>query len=178
GGDLLPVVAARQHDLILFQILRADFDSKRNATFFPVIEFPSRTVLLAVVHFESDAGGLERKGEPVDGLHDALSLFRFSEYRNDDNLSGRKAWWNDDAAIVPVRHDQRADHACGETPTGGVDVFTSSLLCLEGDIECFGEILRQVMRGTGLQGLGIAHQGLDRVRMMRSGKFLPLCLAA
>ena len=142
---LLPVVAARQHDLISFQVLRPHLDAKRNAPLFPVIEFPARTVLVAVIHFESDTSRLEPKREFADGFHDALALFRLSEYRYDDNLRRCKARWNDDPVIIAVRHDQRADHACGKAPACGVDELACSFLCLKRHIKSLRKILPQVM---------------------------------
>src|SRR6266571_3021961 len=79
---LLPVIAAREHDLIFLQILRPDFDSKRNPSFLPFVEFPSGAVLITIVDLESDACGFEWRRELLHSLHDPLPLFGLSEDRH------------------------------------------------------------------------------------------------
>src|SRR5438132_4868311 len=87
---LLAVIAAREDNLTLVQILRTDFDSERDAALFPFIELPSRTVLFSIVDLQSDAGVLEVCCELVHRLHHPLSFFRFTGNRDDDYLYRRE----------------------------------------------------------------------------------------
>src|SRR6266699_3459451 len=55
----LAVIPPRQNDLIFLQILGSHLDAERHSAFFPVVEFPPGTVLLARIDFEADSRGLE-----------------------------------------------------------------------------------------------------------------------
>src|SRR5262245_47384307 len=45
--SFLARIAARQHDLILVEIFRAKLHTQRNPTLLPIVELPSRTMLIA-----------------------------------------------------------------------------------------------------------------------------------
>src|SRR5213594_2542690 len=55
----LAVIPPCQNDLIFLQIFGAHLDAERHSAFFPVVEFPAGTVLLARIDFEADSCGLE-----------------------------------------------------------------------------------------------------------------------
>src|SRR5262249_28591594 len=73
---LLAIVATGKHDLVLLEVLRADFDTKGNTAFFPFVEFPARAVLVAIVDLEADSCILERRRKLFDCLHDTFAFFR------------------------------------------------------------------------------------------------------
>ena len=114
----------------------------------------------------------------VRGLHHARSLFGLPKDGNDGHLDRRKFRRNDDAVVVAVSHDQRADHARRKSPARGINELASSLLRLERNVESFREILAQMMRRSRLKRLAVAHHGFDGIRMIGARKLLAFGLAA
>ena len=54
--------------------------------------------------------------------------------------------------------------------------WRSALLVLVGDVEDLGEVLAEVVRGAGLQGVAVLHQRLDRVGHVGAGELLGVAL--
>ena len=62
-GCLFTSVAPGKNDLVLLEILRSDLHPQGNATLFPVVEFPARTVLVAFVNLHADTGSLAARAQ-------------------------------------------------------------------------------------------------------------------
>ena len=98
--------------------------------------------------------------------------------RDDHHLVGGEQRRQDEALVVPVRHDHSADHAGAHAPRGGV--AQPELAALRGvlDAEGPGEVRAHVVRRAGLQRPPVAHHRLDRVGPLGAGEPLARRLLA
>ena len=74
------------------------------------------------------------------------------------------------ALVVGVRHDEAADQARADAPTGLPDVFELAFLALELHVEGLAEVLAEVVAGARLQREAVLHHGLDGVAAQRAGE--------
>ena len=81
--------------------------------------------------------------------------------RHDDHVLRREARRSDKAIIIRMRHDHAADEAGRDAPRRGVGILLSGVLVLETDVTRLGEVLTEVVRGAGLQGLAVLHHRFD-----------------
>ena len=71
-------------------------------------------------------------------------------------------------------HDQAADQARADAPTGLPDVIELAFLALELHVEGFAEILAQVVTGAGLQRHAVLHHRFHGERFQGAREFLGL----
>lgn len=62
------------------------------------------------------ADGTQSIGELAAGFDDGCFVFLFGGERNDDEVIGGDAWWEDEAVVVAVSHDEGADESGGDAP--------------------------------------------------------------
>ena len=111
-------------------------------------------------------GGLEHLGVLVRGDGD------------DDDLRGRDARGQDEAVVVAVGHDDRADHARGGAPGRLERVLELVVAAGEGHVIGAGELVAKIVARRTLKRLAILHHALDGVGRLGAGKLLLLGLAA
>jgi hypothetical protein len=81
-------------------------------------------------------------------------------------------------AVVAVGHDQTADEARGDAPRRRPRQRPLLVLIDELDLVGLGEVLAEVVRGAGLQGLAVTHEGLDGVSAGGARELLGVALRA
>lgn len=177
-GDFLAGVSAGDGGFSFGEVSGSDFDAEADSAEFPVVEFESRGFFFAFVDVDSDGfigerPGPEVAGEVFGGVEDGFPVFAPAD-GDDDDLDGSEAWGADEAVVVAVGHDEGADESGGDSPAGGVDVFEFPVLVLEGDVEGFGELLSEVVRGSGLDGAKVLGHGLDGVGVVGTGEFFAI----
>jgi len=69
-------------------------------------------------------------------------------------------------------HDDRAHQTRGDSPRGRPHVIQFILLILEGNVECFGKVLAEEMRGSCLQRFVVLHHAFNAVGAHCTRKFL------
>ena len=68
-------------------------------------------------------------------------------------------------------HNNSPDQACADPPGGCPNILQLSFFVLIFHVKCFGEILPQIVRSTGLQSFAILHHCLNGVGVQGAGKF-------
>ena len=91
---------------------------------------------------------------------------------DDNDLRRRNARRQDQAVVVRVRHDDRADHARRNAPAGRPGELLLTVGVLELDLERLGEVLAEEVARTGLKRLGVAHHRFAGVGVDRTGEAL------
>ena len=167
-------VAAHEHALALLDVARADLEAQRHALHLVLGELPAGAVL-GQVDLRADARGLDR-------LEQLLGLFGHARlvarHWDDHQLDGRDARRQDEALVVAVGHDDRADQAGGHAPRGLLHVLQGVVLIRVGHVERLGKAVAEVVARAGLQRLAVVHHGLDGVGLFRARKALLLGLFA
>ena len=176
-GQLLARVAARQHHLLLLDVLRPDLEAQRHAAQFPLRELPARRVGVAVVEHHAHAGRGERVADLLRVRQHGL-LPVAARDRHDHHLVRGDPRRQHEPGLVAVRHDHAADEPRRHAPRRPVDVLERLVARLEADLERLREVLAEVVRRPGLQRPAVAHQRLDRVGPLGAGELLALRLAA
>ena len=97
---------------------------------------------------------------------------------NDDHFNGGELRRKDEALVVAVGHDEGAHQAGADAPRGGPNVRLPSFFVGKRDVEGLGEVLTQEVRGAGLQGLAVLHEGFDAIGVLGAGEALALGLHA
>ena len=82
----------------------------------------------------------------------------------------RQSRRQDDAVVVAVRHDQRADKPRRNAPRRRPSERFLALLIEEFDLLGPGKILPEEVRRAGLQRFAVLHHGFDAVGVHRAGK--------
>ena len=80
--------------------------------------------------------------------------------------------------VVPMRHDERADHPRAHSPAGRPRIFELAVARLKLDPGCLRKVLPEEMRGACLDGFSILDHRLDAKRAHRPGKALTFRLLA
>ena len=147
-GQLLARIPAHDQHLRLRDVPRSDLDAQRDTPQLPLRVLPPRRVLLAVVEHDPHAGGGQRGGRLArPGQHGLLPVA--PRYRHDHDLMGCDARRQDQAAVVPVRHDHPADQARGHAPGRLPGILQRLVPRLEPDVEHFREVLAEHVRRAG-----------------------------
>ena len=102
--ELLARVAARQHHLLLLDVLRPDLEAQRHAAQLPFGELPARRVGVAVVEHHAHAGRDERVADLLRVRQHGLPPVAAGN-RHDDHLVRRDARRQHEPGLVAVRHD-------------------------------------------------------------------------
>ena len=130
-------ISARDHDLTVIYVARADFKTHGNAFHFPLVEFPARR-LISVVEHNSHTCVAESGCDFLRLFGDA---FFVRGNGNDDDLVRRDFRGKFETALVAVRHDECADKTGGSAPTRLIGVFELSVFVEIFNIERFREVL-------------------------------------
>ena len=93
-------------------------------------------------------------------------------------LTGASFGRQHQAFVVGMAHDEAADQARADAPTGLPDVIELAFLGLELHVEGFAEILAEVVAGAGLQRQAVLHHGFDAIAPQRAGELLGVRLHA
>ncbi len=100
------------------------------------------------------------------------------DHGNDDNLRGRDTRRQDEAVVVRVRHDERADEPGTDAPARGPRVFLAAFAREILDARGLREILPEEVGRAGLHRLAVLHHRLDAVGLNCARKTLAGALAA
>ena len=143
---LLAGVAPDEHRLRLLDVARADLEPERHAPQLPLVELPAGR-LVGPVDLDADAGAERASSAPTRPRRDTASLvLRLrARDRDDHHLDRRDPRRQDQAGVVAVDHDERADHAGRDAPARRPDVLALAVHVLEGDVERLGEVLAEVV---------------------------------
>lgn len=108
-----------------------------------------------------------------------LRLFFVGLVDGDDGEDlGCEARGEDEAFVVGVGHDHRADEAGGYAPAGGVAVGFLLVAAEVLDVEGFGEVLAEVVGGAHLEGFAVLHEGFDAEGDVGAGELFGFGFAA
>ena len=173
-GDLLAVVAADGHADAVFDVLGAQLHAERHTLHLVLGALPAQAVV-AQVDLCAHACGLDLLKQGLGPLGDAGLVLG---HRHHDHLDGGDARGQNQAAVVPVGHDDAADNAGGHAPGGLEGVLLLVVLVGEGNIELTGKTVAEEVAGAGLKRLLIVHHALDGVGVHRTGKLLLVGLIA
>ena len=80
--------------------------------------------------------------------------------------------------IIGMRHNQRTDQTCGNSPRSSPSIVTLTVLVDESNVESLTEVLPQEMGSSSLQGFSILHHRLDCISIQSAGETLALRLHA
>ena len=175
---LLPAGAPGQHDGIARHVPRPDLEPQRDAPALPLVVLGPGFYPFARVEMGPDAGGQQLTLDPVgDGQHGGPILVGFPD-RHQHHLVLRQARRADQARVVAVRHDERADQPGGDPPGGVPHVVHPTGGRLERDLERLGEVLSQVVAGARLERLVVLHQRFAAVGPKGAGEALAVGLPA
>ena len=95
------------------------------------------------------------------GFEHAGLFFVLAINRHQHRLDGRDLGRQHQPLVVGVAHDQAADQARADAPTGLPDVIELAFLGLELHVEGVAEILAEIVAGAGLQREAVLHHGFD-----------------
>src|SRR5437870_11629157 len=110
------LIATSDADSPFLDVLGSNLHSHGNAFQLPFVEFVTGTVLLAVVYFTAQ-GVFPISTEARSGLQHSRALGIGLENLNDDDLRRRNTRRHDQALVIGMRHDQRADQPPAHAPT-------------------------------------------------------------
>ena len=111
---LVTGVAPHRQDLRLLDILGPDLNSERHPAHLPLGELPARP-LVAFVEHHAHAGRLERVSNLFGAGQDGLAPVVPAD-RHDDDLIRSDARRQDQAAVIAVDHDDRANEPGRDAP--------------------------------------------------------------
>ena len=132
------MIPALDADLAGLDVARADLDADGHALFHP-LPLLHAAVEIAGIDMDADRVALEMlvaEGfcECLAGVEHGCAAVLLGRDRQDHDLLGGDARWQDQAVIVRVRHDERADQAGGDPPGSGVGVLDAAVAAGEGDV--------------------------------------------
>ena len=114
------LIATRHRHLAGFKIARANLNADRHTFFHPLPFFDTTTDVAGIdVHAEGIAVVkliAQGAGKCLAGIDYGIFGVFFGRYGNDHDLLRGDARWQDQAIVIGVGHNQRADHARGHTP--------------------------------------------------------------
>src|SRR5437899_5320156 len=128
------LIATSDADSPFLDVLGSNLHAHGNAFQLPFVEFVAGTVLLAVVYFKAQSAfpiGTEARN----GLQHSCALGIGLENWNDDDLRRRNARRHDQAFVVGMGHDERADETSAHAPTRGPSVLHLVILVGIGNVE-------------------------------------------
>ncbi len=153
--------------MTLFDVLGADLDAHRHALHLVFGKLPAGCMVGII---QLDAEVLAQSG---------LQLVCFFEHavlvlgdRDHDHLDRRDARRQNQAVVVAVHHDQRADHTRGGAPRGLVRIVELVVLAGKGDAKALGKAVSEIVRGAALQSNAVVHHRLDGIGSLRAGELL------
>ena len=167
---LLERVAAHDLDGVVLQVATAHGQTYGDALELVFGKLPSGLLRVVVVKLDADAQLAKSGGDAVYLFTDRGQLLGRAVDGDDDDLHGGEVWRQDEAVVVRVRHDERADEAGGDAPGRGPGVVRLAVTVDEGDVEGAAEVLSEEVRGAGLKRLTVLHHGLDGVRLEGAGE--------
>src|SRR5579875_2363779 len=168
------IITAHQHHALVLRIAWADLNAHRHAAHLPLVKFPTRCIL-ATVYSETHLP-FKHLFDTPDRLFYQRFLGILAPDRHHYGLIWGQAWRQDQTRLIAMDHDDTPDHARAEAPTGGSAIFALSIGIQKLNIEASGEIVTQVMAGSGLQCLAVTHQRLDRIGAQRTRELLVFAL--
>ena len=80
--------------------------------------------------------------------------------------------------IIGMRHNQRTDQTCGNSPRSSPSIVALAVLVDESNVESLTEVLSQKMGSSRLQSFSILHHRLDRIGIQSTSETLALRLHA
>ncbi len=156
-------------------IFGANLDAHGNAFDLPLAVLEARGEIVAVVDAVQETAFPARRDAPH-RLGHRRALVLVLPDRHDDDLNRRQSRRKDQAVVVRVGHDQRADQARGGAPRRSPGILLAVIGGGVLDVERAREVLAQVMARPGLQRLAVLHHRLDRVGAKRAGELFALGL--
>lgn len=149
-------------NLFVLDIFGTNFEPDGNTFEFPVVELPSRVVVISEVDLNANISLFQVFEELICSVVDAF-FFSLERNGNNDDLnvgySGRKH----KTLVIAVVHHHNTDRPSGKPPTGLPDVFLLFLLVFEDYFEHFCKILAEVVGSCGLDGSSVLRNpGLNR----------------
>lgn len=127
-------------NFIILDVFRTNLESDWHTFKFPMIEFPSRIVVISQIDLHSNVSLFQTFIQSISSCID-LFFFSFERNRNNDNLHISYSWRKYQAFIVSVIHSHDTDRASSETPRCLPYKFLLLLLVFEHDVEHFSEVL-------------------------------------
>ncbi|MPM40584.1 hypothetical protein SDC9_87228 [bioreactor metagenome] len=168
------VVPPDQNALTLLHVLGADLHPKGNALHLIFGEFPAGR-LVGKVALRPIARAGQPGADALGGVDDAGLVLGDG---NHHHLHRGDAGRHNQAAVVPVGHDNAADDAGGQAPGGLVGILGLIVLVGAGNVKGPGEAVAKVVAGAGLKGLAVVHHALDGIGGLGPGELLLVGLAA
>ena len=171
---LLAVVPAHQYALVLLYVLGAQFQPEGHALHLVLGKLPAGGIVRSV-HLYPEPGRSQPVRHCLVGLNHAFFMLG---YGDNDDLDGGDAGGQHQAAVVPVGHNNAADHAGRHAPGGLEGVMGLVVLAGEGDVKGLGEAVPEVVAGTALKGLLVVHHALHSVGLLGAVELLLVRLTA
>ena len=175
-------VAADDRDGAARDVAAADLDHDRRTLLDPA---PALGRRLGGLEVEEGAYRLAERGQAgelrpqVAAISDdRLVLGPVAQHGDDHHLPWRDRGRDGEAVVVPVDHDDRADHPRADAPAGRVGQLQLAAGVLEADVLRAGEIGAEEVAGARLERLAVLHHRLDRVGRDGTGEALVLGLLA
>ena len=172
-NELLAGIAAHKNCLVVGKVLRADFDTNRNAAHLLLGELESGR-LLGIVNLNANILG-KTVTKRISSIENAFLLLL---NRDDNGLHRSHKRRKNKAGVVAVNHDDGTDHTGRHAPAGLVRIYKFIFLIGILDAERSGKSVAEVMARTALQRLAVMHQRFNRIGGFRTGKFLLVGLAS
>src|SRR5690606_2793306 len=167
-----------EDELLLRHVTRTDLDPERHALALPLVELRARRHPLPRIEVHTHAVVPERLLRVLRLLENERPFLVPPIDRDDHDLVRREAGRDDQAGVVPVRHDQAADQPGRDAPRRVPRVLLGARLALELEIELTREVLAQHVRRPRLERTVVLHERLTGVRADRAGEPLRVRLPA
>src|SRR5690606_17411250 len=174
----LPGIAPGHFDCTIPQVARPDGASDRHALQLVFRKREAGVVRVAVIALHWVALATKVGTDRFDPRRDGRKFFLVSEDRHNNHMDRRQFRRKNQAVIVGMREDQRANEAGTDAPRGSPYVFQFSVLAGELYIKSLREILSEEVGCASLQRLAILHHGLYAIGVDGSREFFSFALLA
>ncbi len=154
---LVAGIPAGDDDRSGFEVAGADLDADAGAAQLPVVVFEARLSFLALVDVDAQRQAVVDFPDPEAGARVSAAP-RVAARVSSSRPIGTITTWTGasfggamQALVVAVGHDQGADQARGNAPRRRLDVLKLPSLDWKAHVERLGEVLAEVVRGSGLE---------------------------
>ena len=166
-------ITADNHALVLFNILRTDFNSYRHALHFILGKLPSGSVVWRIEFYSELFGKC---------LSKLLCLFKNTLFvlcnRNECNLNRGNLRRKNKTVIIRVNHNERSDHSCRNTPWCLMRIMKLIVLACVCDAKALCKAVAEVVWCTALKSNTVVHHRLNCVGFFGTCELFFFCLSA
>ena len=175
-------VTFADHDGAAFDVAGSHLDAQWHALLDP-LPVARAAGQVALVHMHADrlaAEGVaaQRLGQCLAGIDHRIARVGLRCDWQDNDLLWGHAWWQHDAIVVAMRHDQRANGACADPPGSSPRELLLVVATKEFNVRGLGKVLPQEVRCARLDRLPILHHCFYREGVQRARETLARCLFA